>query len=233
LKIRIKFSKHGPVRFVGHLDMMRYFQKAIRRADLDIVYTKGFSPHQVLSFAQPLGVGLESDGEYFDIELNSKTNSTDIVERLNNTMADGVTILSAVELPDNAGNAMASVAAAKYQICFREGFEYPDNLETDFMDFMKNEKITVTKQTKKSEIILDLKPSIFEYHVLSDRFYFLVDASSAGNIKPTLIVDAFYRNKGLQLGEFDLLITRMDTYGKITDDEIVTYKPLEEFGSEF
>ena len=233
MKIRIKFSKHGPVRFVGHLDMMRYFQKAIRRADLDIVYTKGFSPHQVLSFAQPLGVGLESDGEYFDIELNSKTNSKDIVKRLNNTMADGVTILSAVELPENAGNAMASVAAAKYQICFREGCKYPGDLEKDFMEFMNSDTITVTKQTKKSEIILDLKPSIFAYQVLSDRFYFLVDASSAGNIKPTLIVDAFYRDKGLQLGEFDLLITRIDTYGKMEDNERVTYKPLEEFGSEF
>lgn len=233
MKIRIKFSKHGPVRFVGHLDMMRYFQKAIRRAELDIVYTKGFSPHQVMSFAQPLGVGLESDGEYFDVELNSKTTSQDIVNRLNNTMADGVHILSAVELPDDAGNAMASVAAAKYMICFRPGFEYPGSLEKDFTSFMKNETITVTKQTKKSELILDLKPSIFEFQVLSDRIYILVDASSAGNIKPTLILDAFYSDKGLQLGEFDLLITRMDTYGKVVNEEVIIYKPLEEFGSEF
>ena len=58
MKIRVKFSKYGPLRFIGHLDVMRFFQKAIRRAGIDVVYTNGFSPHQVMSFAAPLGVGL-------------------------------------------------------------------------------------------------------------------------------------------------------------------------------
>ena len=68
MKLRIKFSKHGVLKFIGHLDVMRYFQKAIRRAGIDICYSSGFSPHQVMSFAAPLGVGLESNGEYMDIE---------------------------------------------------------------------------------------------------------------------------------------------------------------------
>ena len=54
MKIRIKFTKQGPVKFIGHLDVMRYFQKAMRRADVDIKYSEGFSPHQVMSFAAPL-----------------------------------------------------------------------------------------------------------------------------------------------------------------------------------
>ena len=43
MKIRVKFSKYGPLRFIGHLDVMRFFQKAIRRAGIDVVYTNGFS----------------------------------------------------------------------------------------------------------------------------------------------------------------------------------------------
>ena len=66
MKIRVKFSKHGAMKFIGHLDIMRYFQKAIRRAEIPIVFTEGFSPHMVMSFANPLGVGLTSDGEYLD-----------------------------------------------------------------------------------------------------------------------------------------------------------------------
>lgn len=58
MKIRIKFSKQGAMKFIGHLDTMRYFQKAMRRADVDIRYSEGFSPHQIMSFAAPLGVGL-------------------------------------------------------------------------------------------------------------------------------------------------------------------------------
>ena len=70
MKIRIKFRKWGVMKFIGHLDMMRYFQKAVRRAKIDIRYSEGYSPHQIMSFAAPLGVGITSDGEYFDIEGN-------------------------------------------------------------------------------------------------------------------------------------------------------------------
>ena len=54
MRLRVKFSKHGALRFIGHLDVMRYFQKAIRRADIDIAYSEGFSPHQIMTFAAPL-----------------------------------------------------------------------------------------------------------------------------------------------------------------------------------
>ena len=78
MKLRIKFRKYGAVRFIGHLDLMRFFQKMIRRADIDIAYSQGFSPHQIMSFAAPLGVGLESNGEYVDVEMNSVTTSMDM-----------------------------------------------------------------------------------------------------------------------------------------------------------
>ena len=60
------------MKFIGHLDMMRYFQKAVRRAKIDIRYSEGYSPHQIMSFAAPLGVGITSDGEYFDIVIQSQ-----------------------------------------------------------------------------------------------------------------------------------------------------------------
>ena len=73
MKARIKFRKNGVMKFIGHLDIMRYFQKAIRRAEIPIAFTSGYSPHMIMSFANPLGVGLTSDGEYFDIELPSQS----------------------------------------------------------------------------------------------------------------------------------------------------------------
>ena len=113
-KLRIKFKKYGPIRYIGHLDVMRFFQKAIRRAGIDVAYTGGYSPHQIMTFAAPLGVGLESNGEYMDI---------DVVERLNGASVPGIEIVSANVLPDDAGNAMASVAAAAYTVSFRQGRE--------------------------------------------------------------------------------------------------------------
>lgn len=102
MKIRIKFRKYGVMKFIGHLDMMRYFQKAMRRAEIDIAYSEGFSPHQIMSFAAPLGVGITSDGEYLDIEVHSTRNSIESVKALNDTMVEGVEIVSYRMLPEHA-----------------------------------------------------------------------------------------------------------------------------------
>ena len=112
MKLRIKFKKYGPVRFIGHLDVMRFFQKANRRAELDVAYTGGYSPHQIMSFAAPLGVGLTSNGEYMDLEVHSLASCEDVKQRLNAASVPGIEITSVKILPDKAGNAMASVAAA-------------------------------------------------------------------------------------------------------------------------
>ena len=234
MKLRIKFEKSGCMKFIGHLDIMRYFQKAIRRSGIDIAYSTGFSPHQIMSFAAPLGVGLESTGEYFDIEVNSITNSSDMVLDLNRAMADGIRIISIRKLPDNVENAMASVKAARYQIRIRKGYEVSIDFKTELPNFFAKENIVVEKQTKKSTKELDLKPFIFEWSYQNDVLELLVDASSSGNIKPTLVLNAFYKEHNLTLGEFDLEITRIETYGSIEDEDgNITYIPLEDFGDEF
>ena len=69
MKIRLRFSKQGQMKFIGHLDMVRYFQKVMRRSEVDVAYSEGFSPHQKMSFASPLSVGVLSRGEYFDLKL--------------------------------------------------------------------------------------------------------------------------------------------------------------------
>ena len=92
MRIRIKFRKYGVMRFIGHLDIMRYFQKAMRRANIDIAYSEGFSPHQIMSFAAPLGVGITSDGEYLDIEVHSTKSTDESRDALNAVMVDGIEI---------------------------------------------------------------------------------------------------------------------------------------------
>ena len=235
MKLRIKFSKHGVLKFIGHLDVMRYFQKAIRRAGIDIAYSAGFSPHQIMSFAAPLGVGLESDGEYMDIEVNSLTSSKALIDALNAQMVDGIKILEAKLLPDNAGNAMASVAAARYRIAFREGLK-PKFLTTSaIFDFFGQEQIIVTKQTKKSETTFDMKPFLFECFFDPEReaVFLTVDASSSGNIKPALVMKALYDQNHAAFDEYALLITREETYINAGSEEDKRFKPLGFVGSDY
>ena len=213
MKVRVKFKKYGPIRFIGHLDVMRFFQKCIRRTELDIAYSAGFSPHQIMSFAAPLGVGLESNGEYMDIELTTVTNSQDMISRLNAASVSGIEIISMKELPEGAGNAMASVAAAGYTIRFREGRAPGFDISEKLPEFMAQEQILITKETKKSTLEVDLKPGIYEFKANEDgSLYLLVDASSSGNIKPATVIEAMVNLFGEVLPENALLITREETY---------------------
>jgi len=216
MKVRVKFRKYGPVRFIGHLDVMRFFQKAIRRAGLDIAYTAGYSPHQVMSFAAPLGVGLESNGEYMDIELNSVTTSQDMIQKLNDASVYGIEIISMKELPEGAGNAMASVAAAGYTVRFREGREPSFDYIGKISEFYHRESILISKETKKNTLEIDLKPGIFKFIANEDKsLYMLLDASSAGNIKPSQVLDAYAAANGEILQENAYTVTREETYTDI------------------
>lgn len=151
MKLRIKFSKQGPVKFVGHLDIMRYFQKSMRRAGIDIKYSEGFSPHQVMSFAAPLGVGLTSNGEYMDIEVHSMEDCKTMMNQLNEVMAEGIRITECHMLDERAKNAMSLVAAADYTLTFREG-KQPEDLDSflkGLSEFVEQDHILITKKTKK------------------------------------------------------------------------------------
>lgn len=229
MKLRIKFTKYGPVKFIGHLDVMRYFQKAIRRAAYDIRFTGGFSPHPIMTFAAPLGVGMESGGEYMDIEVNSSASSAEMKERLNAVMAEGIEILSVRLLPDGAGNAMASVAAAEYLVTFREGREPGFPWKEACGAFFARETIMLVKKTKKGTKELDLKQYLFKMEAEEDGIHLLTDASSSGNLKPSLVMEAFYTENGAELGEFDIRITRQETFGR---DGSGSLTALEEFGSD-
>lgn len=228
MKLRIKFSKQGPVKFVGHLDVMRYFQKAMRRADIDIKYSEGFSPHQIMSFASPLGVGLTSNGEYMDIEVNSTEDCKTIMSRLNETMADGIQVAECHILEEHAKNAMSLVAAADYTLTFREG-KQPKDLESflnRLSEFVQQDHILMTKKTKKGEREVDLKDFIYELSVHGDSIFMKVSAGSADNLKPELVMAAYYQWLGQTCPEFAFQIQREEVYGNMGDAEHESFVPL-------
>ena len=137
MKVRVKFAKEGAMKFIGHLDIMRYFQKAVKRAGLDAAFSEGYSPHMIMSFASPLGVGITSTGEYFDLELKSVYSSKEMVNKLNDAMVEGMRILSVRQVEEGkAGKAMSLVAAADYVITFREGKEPSEDWKQRITGFM-------------------------------------------------------------------------------------------------
>jgi len=94
-KINIVFSKKGLMRFISHLDLMRLFQRAMRRAGLPIAMTEGFSPHPKMSFKRALKLGVESDNEEALFYINGWIKPEEFKERLQSQLPDGIIITSA------------------------------------------------------------------------------------------------------------------------------------------
>lgn len=217
------------MKFIGHLDIMRYFQKVMRRAEVDIAYSEGFSPHQIMSFAAPLGVGLTSKGEYLDIDVHSTGSSKEMIERINKTMVEGMEVVSYRQLPDSSKNAMSLVAGADYTVRFREGYEPDKNILKKFDEFINQPVIEILKKTKKSEMLVDIKPMIYEASVDNENIFFMKLATgSANNLKPDLVMQAFSKYADFKLEDFSLLIERLELYGMSGDKMI----PLEDFGED-
>lgn len=236
MKTRFRFTKTGSIKFIGHLDCMRFFQKAIRRASLDVAYSEGFSPHQKMSFASPLGVGVTSDGEYIDIEFNSLeiTEKSELIEYFNKYLSDEIYVTDFEIMPDDFKNSMALLDKADYMIVEKEAGIFPNDLEKLWESFICEEKIIVTKKTKKSVKEMDIKPYIFCYDFSLDSFsektkenylknsceydgkkiFLQLKSGSEINIKPELVLDAFFEHCNIMQKKYSLQVHRLQMYFK-------------------
>lgn len=233
MKARIKFRKNGVIKFIGHLDIMRYFQKAIRRAEIPIAFTSGYSPHMIMSFANPLGVGLTSDGEYFDIELTESITSKEAVRRLNEQMVDGMEIVSFVQIPDDKkSKGMSIVAGADYLSSVKNG-SLPEDLAEKLEAFYAQNEICVVKKTKKSEKEVDIRPMIYKLECRDGKIYMRVAAGSVQNLKPELVTEAFVRYLGMDAEEVTFTHHRLETFAESEDaDGKIVLVPLDALGTE-
>jgi radical SAM-linked protein len=97
-QIKVKYTKGEEVKYISHRDLMRLFQRAIRRAEIPIAYSQGFNPHMKISWGQALKVGKASDGEFATLTLEDSLPPSQLLERLNQQLPKGVEILEAIML---------------------------------------------------------------------------------------------------------------------------------------
>ncbi len=222
MKVRVKFSKTGVIRFIGHLDLMRYFQKAFRRTDFKVKYSGGFSPHMIMSFAQALGVGIESEGEYFDVELEDGQDISSLTDELNKQMVDGICVLSCRVLPENAGNAMASVAAASYVI----SFDKVNPIANEIIEkYNSMDEIMYTKTTKSGENTFNIKEFVYDIGCCENGVFFTIAASSSGNIRTSYILEVLAKLGGFNLLDYPYHVFRKDLLLRNASGELA---PLDE-----
>lgn len=228
MKVRIKYTKTGHFKFIGHLDLMRYFQKAVKRAKLDIAYSQGFSPHQLMSFAAPLALGVTSEGEYFDAEFNSLISSEEFVRRFNAQMTEGVMVKDVILLPERAKNSMSLVAASDYYVMRvdrgneRISEEDWKTLLAGAEQLLTREKIEILRKTKNTEKVADIRQGIYKLYPEEDKLYMLLATGSEYNLKPDLVVEALCREQGITYNKLDYQLHRIETYMKNEEGELVS-----------
>lgn len=192
-------------------------------------YSEGFSPHMIMSFASPLGLGITSDGEYMDIGVKTSPSSAEAVRRLNEVMVEGIDVVSWKLLPEDCKNAMASVAAADYEIRFRNPRE---GWQEKFLEFLKEPEIFITKETKKGCQQVDIRPWVYRCQVKDQVISMQVSAGSVNNLKPEVFMEAFGAWADIPVSRSALLIHRAELYADRGTDGVRDLITLEEMGED-
>ena len=154
------------MKFIGHLELMKYLMRAVRRTDIPVKYDEGMHQRMVMSFAMPLGVGPTSSAEYMDIELEEPISTQKAMEQLGKYMCEGLEILDFREVDGGKKmKAMTIVTAADYEVRFREGFEPDWDWKTALREFCGRENIPWTKETKKGTRDVDMREWIYDMKI--------------------------------------------------------------------
>ena len=192
-KYRIKFTKGEKVKFISHLDFMRTFNRAVNRARIPIAYSQGFNPHPVLSFAMPLSVGVTSDSEYLDMELQDSMTGDEIIERLNSSLPEGIRVLKAVEVEKK--DTLNNITMADYNVQVELSSAFNSNFDESLASFLQLDEIVMEKESKKKTRQVNIKPDIYHLSVNQQtneviELKMRLAAGSVSNLKPDLVIEA-------------------------------------------
>jgi radical SAM-linked protein len=172
--LRIRFAKIGKVRWTSHRDVARIWERALRRADVAVSYTKGFSPRPQLSFGLALPTGCESNAEYLDVALESRDASdlhsgllsSVIDERVTPSLPDGISVL-AVGVPDPAlGSLQEAVTSCTWKMDVRG--TTTEGLRRAVDEVMSASSLPVERERKGRRSSDDLRPSVLSLNVLDN-----------------------------------------------------------------
>lgn len=210
MKMLVVFEKVPRLRHIGHLDLMRAMQRALRRSGLPVKFSQGFNPHLLLTFAAPLSVGMSGKREIMEVPLGADVTEEEFLEKLNAALPPELPCLSARIVDDKHPASMASLFAAEYEIVIDpEGAALCDAVES----FMAQESIMALRKTKSGEKMVDIRPMIFKLEVSGERTLRCTLAlSEKATCKPELLLDALSSHAGLEARP-RVLTSRLQMYG--------------------
>ena len=195
MRIGVRFSRNGMSRFVSHLDMQRFFSRAIRRSGIEVQYSQGFNPHIIMSFAQALAVGLETKGDYLEFNTVNDEDISSVRERLSLQMSSGIDIITAGMLDPKGKKLMACVEAASYSVYCS------DDIKERFAALTEGGSYII--KNKKGHDV-DAGQMILSSDIMADRIDLMLVLSSKMSLSPFSLFDAVAPGESVRIVRNDL-----------------------------
>ena len=210
----IRFSKSGTICYISHLDLMRVFQRAMKKTGIRQSYSQGFNPHPKMGFGQPLSLGYIGLNEYMEFETDEDYEPEELLQRLSSVMPEGLDIAECRRMEVLKKTLAAVTEAAEYIISvpFRAGADISgDDMRDRFMS--QNKIICLKKQKKKKDLAeVDIKPMIrnlvFTLEDTGLSITAMLDSGSTSNLSPELLIDAICRFFGIDTGRNEIEVVR-------------------------
>ena len=198
MRIRIRYTKHGKVRFTSHRDVARIFQRVLRRAGLPVAYSQGFSPRPKIAFGLALSTGHESEAEYLDIDLDPERidglEMGDLPARLSNELPEGMAVTAAVIIDRRTASLQQAVTSCTWQI---------DVIDIDANTVagavaraLAAETLVVTRERKGKKVVDDLRPSVLSLDVEG-----LIEAEEQEGSRVRLLAELATQPRALRVSE--------------------------------
>ena len=220
------------LKYIGHLDLVRLFQRAFNKAEIDLAYSQGFNPHPKFSIANPLSLGIESEEEYMDIELNTEIPAEEFMEKMNAVLPRGIQITRGAYVEDK--RAVASIIDwALYEITFEtERIWDRDALKNKIEDYLDRDEIIITKRKRKKrrkiEVEVDVRNLIREVELKEIRenkisLEALLKSGGNGNLKPLKLIKSL---KAYENIDIDLDSVNIKRTGLFVEEKGEIVKPI-------
>ncbi|HHV27498.1 TIGR03936 family radical SAM-associated protein [Anaerosalibacter bizertensis] len=219
--LRVKFTKENYLKYISHLDLMRLFQRAFRKADIPMKYSEGFNPHPKFSIASALSLGVSSIGEYMDVELEKKISITTFIHRMNQVLPDDIKILKAEYIEENK-SVSSMIDWGFYKIQFKlKNTLSEEEVKKNVEDILSLDEIIIIKQKKKKGKIRerekDIRPFIGNVVVkeVKDNLVsmeVLLKTGDSGNLKAIDFLSSLEKYTSLNIIDDTIRIHRLELY---------------------
>ena len=187
MRALIRFGKQPRLRFISHLDLQRFFQRAVNRTGLPIAWSQGFNPHPVMSFGSALALGWTSEYEVIDIKLSAPMGRKRTEDAVRAALPEDLPVLEVRMVDDRHAAPMSLVRMSDYVVRL-EGENAPAVIG-QIPAFLEREVVEAIKKTKSGEKTINARPLVLSLEALdADRFRTRLMLTESQSIKPELLV---------------------------------------------